>query len=108
LIKARPLDFVEPKLETHSSTELRKSELTGLQAVPVLFHSGYQTIDKKLNRSSQVNPVTQKMDVKCSYSFKLPNYEVFSYYCRDCFNAIFPTFLMTSLISKQKSSAKVF
>jgi hypothetical protein len=40
LIMDWPLDYIELKLESYRSTELRKSELTGLQAAQVLFQSG--------------------------------------------------------------------
>jgi hypothetical protein len=88
LIRARPMDFLEPKLESYLSADLRKSELTQLQAVPVLFHSGYLTIDKITN-IPVVSQKTKEKETIESYSFRLPNHEVSSSYNKDCFSAIF-------------------
>jgi hypothetical protein len=79
LIKKKPLDFFLPKLESYLSETLRKSELTELQAVPVLFHSGYLTLDK----------ITTSNEDARTYSFRLPNYEVESVYYKDCFKVVF-------------------
>jgi hypothetical protein len=87
LIKEKPADFINPTQVTNSYTELTKSELTHLEAAPVLFHSGYLTIDK-VNEISRKNKGIQKEDEK-SYSFKFPNYEVASSYARDCLNILF-------------------
>ncbi|MDR1109636.1 MAG: AAA family ATPase, partial [Deltaproteobacteria bacterium] len=88
LIRARPMDFLEPKLESYLSADLRKSELTQLQAVPVLFHSGYLTIDKITN-IPVVSQKTKEKETIESYSFRLPNHEVSSSYNKDCFSAVF-------------------
>ncbi|MDR1872314.1 MAG: AAA family ATPase [Deltaproteobacteria bacterium] len=88
LIRKKPLDFLFPKLESYLSTEVRKSELTQLQAVPVLFHSGYLTIDK-VTKVQVENPLTKEKELVSSYSFRLPNFEVSSAYYRDCFEVIF-------------------
>ncbi|MDR1164779.1 MAG: AAA family ATPase [Deltaproteobacteria bacterium] len=88
LIRARPMDFLKPKLESYPSKAIRKSALTQLQAVPVLFHSGYLTIDKVTNIPEE-DPQTNDTDMVESWSFRLPNKEVASEYNEDCFCAIF-------------------
>jgi hypothetical protein len=88
LIQARPMDFLVPKLESYLSVEVRKSELTQLDAVPVLFHSGYLTLDK-ISTLQETDLVTKETKIVDSYSFRLPTFEVSSYYHRDCFAAIF-------------------
>jgi hypothetical protein len=87
LIKKRPLDFLEPKLESYSSEEIRKSSFTRLEVTPVLFHSGYLTLDK-ITPFTYVDRRTKKTKTVKSYSFRLPNHEVSSSYYRECFKDI--------------------
>jgi hypothetical protein len=88
LIQDNPLDFMEPKLELYTSEIVRKSELTMLKPVPVLFHSGYLTLDKKIHLPI-LNPKTNETKFQLRYSFRFPNYEVESSYHDDCFSVIF-------------------
>jgi hypothetical protein len=81
-------DFLDPTKESNSYSDLAKSELTQLQAIPVLFHSGYLTIDK-INVVSNEDPSTHEITSEDYYSFKFPNHEVASSYKRDCLNIIF-------------------
>jgi hypothetical protein len=88
LIKANPEDYINPELESQMEEEVKKSELTKLKALPVLFHSGYLTVDK-------IVPVAKKDDkngiikIVDSYSFRFPNYEVSSSYKTDICQVIF-------------------
>jgi hypothetical protein len=85
LIKKRPLDFLRPDLDSIISRELRKSELNKLAAAPVLFHSGYLTVDTvKIVKVK----VAGKTETDKTYSFRLPNHEVESAYYADYFSAI--------------------
>jgi DNA-binding transcriptional ArsR family regulator len=81
------MDFLKLRLESYLSDEIRKPELDHLEAGPVLFHSGYLTLDK-----SAFRPVmdlnSEKTKLVESYSFKLPNFEVSSSYYKDCFSVI--------------------
>jgi hypothetical protein len=88
LILEKPNDFLKPKLESYLSQEVRKPDLTGLQAVPVLFHSGYLTVDRTVS-TTKINEITNKKEETISYFFRLPNNEVSSSYYNDCFNVIF-------------------
>ncbi|MDR2140377.1 MAG: hypothetical protein LBR11_01040, partial [Deltaproteobacteria bacterium] len=87
LIKKRPLDFLENKLRSYVSKDLRKTGLTTLEAIPVLFHSGYLTVDTiKKEPKNPLNPKnTQQVE---RYYFRHPNFEVSSSYFSDCFCAL--------------------
>jgi hypothetical protein len=88
MIQARPVDFIEPNLESYLSDEVRKSDLTQLQPGPVLFHSGYLTLDKTLI-TEVTEPATGKKRLEERYAFRFPNFEVSSSYRRDCFKTVF-------------------
>jgi hypothetical protein len=101
------MDFLEPKLESYLSTEVRKSELTRLQAGPVLFHSGYLTLDK-ISRTPQAITSTKETKSLKSYSFRLPNYEVSSSYYADCFSVILELESITDLKPKSEALRAAF
>jgi hypothetical protein len=88
LIKDNPAEYLEPQLEPTFSEEIRQSELTKLKALPVLFHSGYLTVDR-------IHPVlvkdlhTNKLKRVISYTFRFPNFEVSNSYRQDICEAIF-------------------
>ncbi|MDR1111545.1 MAG: AAA family ATPase [Deltaproteobacteria bacterium] len=107
LIRARPLDFIKPKLTSYLSTDLKKSDLSTLQAIPILFHSGYLTIDK-ITPLSKINPETKKPEIVKSYSFRLPNYEVSSSYYSDCFSIVFNRFSSVDLEAKGQELLSAF
>jgi hypothetical protein len=88
LIKARPFEFIKNKLTSYLSVELRKADLNQLQIIPILFHSGYLTIDT-VEHVEITNPQTSELITDQLLTFKLPNYEVASIYLTDCFNALF-------------------
>jgi hypothetical protein len=86
MIKANPSNFFQPKLESYLSDELKKSDLKELEAVPVLFHSGYLTLDKAKTQGE--NSQAEETENGDSYTLRLPNYEVASSYYKDCFRVI--------------------
>jgi hypothetical protein len=88
MIQARPVDFIEPNLRSYLSDEVRKSDLAQLQPGPVLFHSGYLTLDK-IKITEVIEPATGKKRLEERYAFRFPNYEVSSSYHRDCFKVVF-------------------
>jgi hypothetical protein len=88
LIKKRPLDFLEPELDSYLSQDLRKTELNRLGVVPVLFHSGYLTLEKAVSEP-RVDKLTGETKIEYRYYFTLPNREVSDSYRRDCFSAFF-------------------
>ncbi|MDR1050948.1 MAG: AAA family ATPase [Deltaproteobacteria bacterium] len=88
LIQARPMDFLKPRLKSYTSEAIRKTALTQLQPAPVLFHSGYLTIDKITNIPG-ASSKTRNAKVIQSWSFRLPNDEVSSAYNEDCLRTIF-------------------
>ncbi|MDR0547816.1 MAG: AAA family ATPase, partial [Deltaproteobacteria bacterium] len=57
LIKARPWDFIDLQLKSYLSETIRKTELNKLQIAPVLFHSGYLTLDRP-SESAELNQKT--------------------------------------------------
>ncbi|MDR2437124.1 MAG: AAA family ATPase, partial [Endomicrobium sp.] len=83
MIKAKPIDFIQATNNTYSESELKKSDLNQLEAVPVLFHSGYLTIDKTIT-----NTLVNDSKSEFSYSFRFPDYEVCSTYYSDLFDLI--------------------
>ncbi|MDR2141509.1 MAG: ATP-binding protein [Deltaproteobacteria bacterium] len=90
LISQRPLDFVRPNLDSNLSRDVRKTELNNLEIAPVLFHSGYLTVDS-IKQGEVADPVTGEPEIEDSYSFRFPNFEVRrSYYsdCSDCFRVV--------------------
>jgi hypothetical protein len=90
LMREKPSDFLDPVKDKDSylSGDLRKSDLKDLQAVPVLFHSGYLTIDK-IGEILELNKATNELEAIDTYSFRFPNFEVSTSYNKDCFSAIF-------------------
>jgi hypothetical protein len=107
LIQDRPQDFLEPTLKTYVSAELRKSDLNNLAAVPVLFHSGYLTVEKKSLVSKKMSSAG-KSDKIYSYSFRIPNLEVDSSYYNDCFSIIFNTVSGEDLETKGEELKRAF
>jgi hypothetical protein len=107
LIKKRPLDFLEPKLKSNLETELRKTDLTKLTAAPVLFHSGYLTVDK-VKKVTKINKINNKKTIVNSYSLRFPNTEVESEYYADCFSIILDLESPDELESKGKLLKKYF
>ncbi|MDR1036767.1 MAG: AAA family ATPase [Deltaproteobacteria bacterium] len=73
LVRQNPLAFILPKLDAYPAIQTRKVELSSLEPVPVLFHSGYLTIDKPVTIEEIKN---DKVVEKDGYSFKIPNTEV--------------------------------
>ncbi|MDR2437583.1 MAG: AAA family ATPase [Endomicrobium sp.] len=84
LIKANPLDFIEATLNLYQESDLKKFDIDLLETIPILFHSGYLTIDKTITNTSGMD-----REGELSYSLRLPNHEVgFSYY-NYIFNELF-------------------
>ncbi|MDR1037379.1 MAG: AAA family ATPase [Deltaproteobacteria bacterium] len=73
LVRENPLAFILSKLDAYPAIQKRKIELSSLEPVPVLFHSGYLTIDKPVTIEKIEN---DKVVPKDGYSFKIPNAEV--------------------------------
>ncbi|MDR2141425.1 MAG: AAA family ATPase, partial [Deltaproteobacteria bacterium] len=90
LIKKKPLAFATPTLKTYLVDDVLKSapELDELEAGPILFHSGYLTVDKIMEVVVDDDD-DQEPSYEEAYSFRLPNLEVKNSYYRNCFNLIF-------------------
>ncbi|MDR1036046.1 MAG: AAA family ATPase [Deltaproteobacteria bacterium] len=50
LVRENPLDYIRPKLVAIGEGEITDAELSVLKPVPVLFHSGYLTIDRPMTK----------------------------------------------------------
>jgi hypothetical protein len=88
LIKATPSEYLEPKFEPLLSDAVRKSEFNKLKTLPVLFHSGYLTVDRT-TQVPKIDPNTNKVKMKTVYTFRYPNYEVRDSYLNDVCSVIF-------------------
>ncbi|MDR1313915.1 MAG: ATP-binding protein [Deltaproteobacteria bacterium] len=86
LIRENRLDFNQLGLTVYPNREVAKSELFGVGLVPVLFHSGYLTIDKVIKIPRLSNNQLVRQD---AYTFRTPNSEVESYLKDDIFQDIF-------------------
>ncbi|MDR1870561.1 MAG: AAA family ATPase [Deltaproteobacteria bacterium] len=84
LIKEQPLDILTPNLESYLSETIRDSDINKLSALPVLFHSGYLTVDK-VTSSPARDPKSNKTSNADHYFFRIPNLEVSSFYRREFF-----------------------
>ncbi|MDR2141627.1 MAG: ATP-binding protein, partial [Deltaproteobacteria bacterium] len=65
LITANPLSFTNTNLQGYSESDISLATVGNITSVPLLFHSGYLTIDK-----------ITRVDKDLQYSFRVPNYEV--------------------------------
>jgi hypothetical protein len=88
LMRERPLEFLQPKLESYLTKTLKKSEMNHLEVAPVLFHSGFLTVDK-IAKVEEEDPARKETTIVDYYSFKLPNHEIYSSSYKDCFKDIF-------------------
>jgi hypothetical protein len=86
LVQETPMDFINPRLADYVSDEIKKVDLGSLDAVPVLFHSGYLTIDRRQLVSEVVDGKKTKEQ---RYSFRAPNDEVKNSYKKYCFETVF-------------------
>lgn len=73
LVRKHPLEFIQPKLEGYAPKETSKAELRRVKPIPVLFHSGYLTIEKPFYKDVLINNEIVKVEY---YTFKIPNTEV--------------------------------
>jgi hypothetical protein len=99
LIQKRPAEFLQPRLDGYLSEEIGKVQFGKLEAVPVLFHSGYLTIDRRQRLSRVVKGIQRKVGV---YSFRLPNNEVGNSYDELCLQTIFGQSSLTLINLGQK------
>ena len=93
MIEAHPENFVASRWKTYTSEALRKTELTQLEPVPVLFHSGYLTLDEErrkavLAEKAELAGGRNKVDSNF-YCFRTPNYEVNNSLNKTLFKTIF-------------------
>ncbi|MDR1086008.1 MAG: hypothetical protein LBP22_14415 [Deltaproteobacteria bacterium] len=75
MIRQRPQDFTAPLTEESLSSNLSKADLRRLKPVPVLFHSGYLTIDKAIFFSPKAEIAGKKREAQIGCTSKFPNSE---------------------------------
>ncbi|MDR1040601.1 MAG: AAA family ATPase [Deltaproteobacteria bacterium] len=73
LVREKPLEFIQPKLDSYTTKQLRKVELHSLTPIPIMFHSGYLTIDGKTRKEVKKDGRTFTVD---AFTFRTPNLEV--------------------------------
>ncbi|MDR1081447.1 MAG: ATP-binding protein [Deltaproteobacteria bacterium] len=86
LVRENPLDFILPQLDGYPIDEVLISDITNLSAIPVLFHSGYLTIDRQRVMMTKSNGFEMTDDV---LSFRFPNREVAIAYNKTIFKDVF-------------------
>jgi hypothetical protein len=88
LIRKNPLSYIQLSLDSHSVKQIRKTELSNITLVPVMFHSGYLTIDNKTT-------ITQIRNTKIieeeAFTFRTPNMEVACNSIESIFSGYFQT-----------------
>ncbi|MDR1167012.1 MAG: ATP-binding protein [Deltaproteobacteria bacterium] len=94
LIQRKPMDFIQLKLDSYTTEELTESKLNQLEPAPVLFHSGYLTIDRKkdalINFNQKIDMFNMDEEESIEVFFlKIPNKEVKTTYKEYCFRTIF-------------------
>ncbi|MDR1042133.1 MAG: ATP-binding protein [Deltaproteobacteria bacterium] len=89
LVRERPLDFIQPSLDGYLSEDVKKADIGKLEAVPVLFHSGYLTIDKKSLVDSSAKTAEGDTVQVVSFTFRPPNLDVELSYNSTCFKDLF-------------------
>jgi hypothetical protein len=87
LVRKRPLEFIQPNLDGYPAEQIGKVDLgQKIEAVPVLFHSGYLTIDSVIYRDRTINGKTVK---EKAFTFRTPNLEVALNFRESFFKAAF-------------------
>ncbi|MDR2142492.1 MAG: AAA family ATPase [Deltaproteobacteria bacterium] len=64
-ISSNPLSFTQYKLQGYVESDISLASVGNLASVPLLFHTGYLTIDKII-----------RVNKKLQYSFRVPNFEL--------------------------------
>jgi hypothetical protein len=86
LVRDNPRDYLLPSLEICSANEVMKCNVANLSPIPVLFHSGYLTIEREttiqVTKNNEVNEIP-------AFTFKIPNTEVQLQFEASIFNDAF-------------------
>jgi hypothetical protein len=102
LASERPLEFIQPKLDSYLSQQIRMAELGKVEPASILFHSGYLTIDKRIHLETEsedravkpedrtVKPEDEEdTDSEEAFILRIPNKEVGKHYKSFIFTRIF-------------------
>jgi hypothetical protein len=87
LMEKSPLDFLDLKLKSYERGDLSNPYFDCLSVAPFLFNNGYLTMDKRIQpEDDSLNNRTRSLP---AYSLRFPNYEVSSWYKKDCLKVIY-------------------
>ncbi|MDR1081558.1 MAG: ATP-binding protein, partial [Deltaproteobacteria bacterium] len=88
LAQERPLDFIQPKLDSYLFNDIKMAELGKISPGAILFHSGYLTIDRRIPAETRVQGETITEE---AFILKIPNREVALHFKSNIFIQIFNT-----------------
>jgi hypothetical protein len=80
LVMEKPLEFIQPSLDSVFAQDIRRVELGRLEPVSVLFHSGYLTIDEELLKDTGETTDEGEPLEDEAFTFRIPNREVGLHY----------------------------
>jgi hypothetical protein len=80
LIRQNPFAYVQARLQSHSYSVLKINDLKDLAPAPLLFQTGYLTVDKVLITEKIPTQHDPQKIIEETYSFRIPNLEVQSSY----------------------------
>ncbi|MDR3205469.1 MAG: AAA family ATPase [Deltaproteobacteria bacterium] len=86
LVKNAPFDFLRPKLDGYIGENIEQTSILTPQVGPVLFHSGYLTINNVTRVMEKDGDIEKEIDY---YAFKIPNAEITLIYDIFCLREIF-------------------
>jgi hypothetical protein len=91
-------------LESYTTEELENAELVSRKPVPILFHTGYLTIGKRLPKVD--NALNTDINKDTTYTLKCPNHEVASSFYKNFFNIIFDEKIGNVELAKKENTLK--
>ncbi|MDR1038829.1 MAG: AAA family ATPase [Deltaproteobacteria bacterium] len=89
LVRERPLEFIQPSLDGFFAKSLDTVELGRLDAIPVLYHNGYLTIDNRIRMATPDAAKDGEANHDVGYTFKTPNREIKLHYKSSLFQGAF-------------------
>jgi hypothetical protein len=91
IIQKQLPEYLYPELKEYSTAQLTKLELESYNTVPILFYSGYLTINSIIAKAIEKQLSNQKSIItnEIYYTFKIPNSEVEAAYNKEIYNMFF-------------------
>jgi hypothetical protein len=96
LVRENPIAYMLPSMDPFPANEVRKSDISNMQPIPILFHSGYLTISGKttvkkieiIQGTEMGQKVKSEVEVE-AFTFKTPNKELRSNFKESIFKDAF-------------------